>query len=83
MAPGEKLKKEKPEYYYLILGLKPGATPDEIKSAYRRLEKMYHPDRENSPITQSMYQEINKAYKVLLDLPDADETDINFNINHK
>jgi len=54
---------EKIEYYYKILGLKPGATPDEIKSTNRRLVKLYHPDRDNSPDTLSMYEEINIAYK--------------------
>ena len=82
MVPRDSLKNKK-EYYYIILGLKPGATSDEIKSAYRRLEKMYHPYRDNSPVAQSMYQEINKAYKVLLGVPYTDESDIKFDINHK
>ena len=71
----------KREYYYKILGLKPGATPDEIKSAYRRLVKFYHPDRDNSPDSQSMYKEINIAYKALHNQATAGETDINSVIN--
>ena len=72
---------KKREYYYRILGLKPGATPDEIKSAYRRLVKFYHPDRDNSPDSQSMYKEINIAYKALHNQATAGETDINSVIN--
>ena len=72
---------EKIEYYYKILGLKPGATLDKIKSAYRRLIKIYHPDRDNSPDSQSMYKEINIAYKALLDQAASNETDINSIIN--
>ena len=33
---------------YKVLGLKAGASPDEIRSAYRRLVKKYHPDRNPS-----------------------------------
>jgi len=71
----------KREYYYRVLGLKPGATPDEVKSAYRSLLKIYHPDRNNSPSAQSIYDEINIAYKALLDQSAVGETDINSVIN--
>ena len=60
---------EKLDYYYKILGLQPGAAPDEIKAAYRKLVKFYHPDRCQSPDTQIMYREIYTAYKALLEQP--------------
>ena len=72
---------EKQEYYYRVLGLKSGATPGEVKSAYRRLVKLYHPDRDNSPDTLSMYKEIHKAYKALFNQASANETDVNSVIN--
>ena len=72
---------EKLEYYHKVLGLKPGATPGEVKAAYRRLIKLYHPDRDNSLNTLLMYQEINNAYKVLLNQPAVAETDVNFAFN--
>jgi len=59
----------KRDYYYKILGLKPGAEPAEIKAAYRRLVKLYHPDRDQSPDTEIMYREIRTAYETLLKLP--------------
>ena len=52
---------------YTILGVKPGATDDEIKSAYRALVRKYHPDNyaDDNPLkelaTEKM-QEINEAY---------------------
>jgi hypothetical protein len=70
------------DYYNKILGLRTGASPAEIKSAYRRLVKLYHPDREQSPDTEIMYSEIRIAYEKLLDLHlhsemDADPTSSN------
>jgi hypothetical protein len=54
------------DYFYKILGLRTGASPAEIKSAYRKLVKLYHPDRDQSPDTAEMYREIRAAYKELL-----------------
>ena len=54
---------------YEILGVKPGASQEEIKSAYRKLVKQYHPDQyENNPLkdlAQEKLAEINKAYDML------------------
>ena len=48
---------------YSVLGLKPGATDDEVKKAYKRLAKKYHPDiAGNSAEAQKKMQEINAAY---------------------
>lgn len=54
---------------YEILGLKPGASQEEIKSAYRKLVKQYHPDQYvDNPLkdlAQEKLAEINKAYDML------------------
>jgi hypothetical protein len=52
--------------FYTTLGLQPGASPDEIKSAYRRLVKTYHPDNDKSLDAEVRYKEIRVAYKTLL-----------------
>ena len=57
------------DYFYKILGIKPGATLAEIKAAYRSLAKQYHPDHDQSPDAVIMYKEIHAAYKALLDMP--------------
>jgi len=54
-----------PENYYLILGLSPQATISEIKRAYRRLAKQYHPDH-HGPDTVP-FLTIQEAYSVLSD----------------
>ncbi|MBE6063605.1 MAG: molecular chaperone DnaJ [Clostridium butyricum] len=54
---------------YEILGVKPGASQDEIKSAYRKLIKKYHPDQYGDnplkELAQEKIIEINKAYDAL------------------
>ncbi|MGG7177523.1 J domain-containing protein [Clostridium paraputrificum] len=54
---------------YEVLGIKPGASQDEIKSAYRKLVKQYHPDqfRDNplQELAQEKLAEVNAAYKEL------------------
>jgi curved DNA-binding protein CbpA len=53
--------------YYAILGVPRNATPEEIKEAYRRLAKEYHPDKNPSPEAEERFKLINEAYQVLSD----------------
>jgi molecular chaperone DnaJ len=53
--------------YYEILGLKKGASEDEIKKAYRTLAKKYHPDVSKEPDAETKFKEVQEAYDVLAD----------------
>lgn len=57
--------------YYKILEVKPSATSEEIKAAYRKLAKEFHPDLHvNNPLAKlanEKFKEINEAYEVLSD----------------
>lgn len=54
--------------YYDILGVSKSASQDDIKSAYRKLAKLYHPDlHPNDPECAQKFKEINEAYEVLGD----------------
>lgn len=52
--------------YYQVLELPPDFTIDELKQAYRRLAKKYHPDINKSRNAHEKFIEINEAYEVLL-----------------
>ena len=52
--------------YYEVLGLNRDATDDEIKKAYRKLAKQYHPDlNPGNAEAEAKFKEINEAYQVL------------------
>lgn len=53
--------------YYQILGVDKNANADDIKSAYRRLAKKYHPDLNKTEEAAEKFKEINEAYEVLGD----------------
>ncbi len=54
--------------YYAILGLNKTATADEIKKAYRKLARKYHPDMNPGDKTaEARFKEVNQAYEVLSD----------------
>jgi molecular chaperone DnaJ len=54
--------------YYEVLGLARGASEQDIKSAFRRLAKKYHPDaNQGDPDSERQFKEVNEAYEVLKD----------------
>jgi len=61
--------------YYAILGISSGARADEIKAAYRRLIKEFHPDSYSGG--SDIFQQIQEAYSVLSDNPARRQYDQN------
>ena len=53
--------------YYEILGVKRDASDSEIKSAYRKLARKYHPDVNKTKEAENKFKDINEAYEVLGD----------------
>lgn len=55
--------------YYYFLGIKPNASEDDIKKAYRKLSFKYHPDKnENDDFFTERFREIQEAYETLIDV---------------
>lgn len=62
--------------YYEVLGLKKGASDDEIKKAFRKLAMKYHPDKnQGDKLAEEKFKEINEAYGVLSDPEKKDKYD--------
>lgn len=61
--------------YYAILGVSEKATQLEIKKAYRRMARKYHPDRNGTAHAEDMIKRINAAYEVLSDTHKRDHYD--------
>ena len=53
--------------YYEIMGVARGATQDEIKRAYRKLARKYHPDVSKEARAEERFKELGEAYEVLKD----------------
>ncbi|RCG30346.1 molecular chaperone DnaJ [Sphaerisporangium album] len=62
--------------YYAVLGVSKTATADEIKKAYRRLARKYHPDaNQGSTETEAKFKQVSEAYDVLSDTKRRKEYD--------
>jgi curved DNA-binding protein len=53
--------------YYQILGVARDASADDIKKAYRKLARKYHPDVSKEADAEARMKEVNEAYTVLAD----------------
>src|SRR5947207_11927381 len=53
--------------YYELLGVSRDASEDELKRAFRKLARQYHPDVNKSPDAEVRFKEIGEAYEVLSD----------------
>jgi len=70
VPPPPMLMKE--HHYYEILGVSYGATDEELRKAYQKLAKKYHPDKQKSDPEAAAeaaekFKQANRAYKVLTD----------------
>ncbi len=53
--------------YYEVLGVSRNASADDLKAAFRRLARQYHPDVNSAPDAEEKFKEINEAYAILSD----------------
>ena len=69
--------------YYRTLGVSEGATTKEIRQAFRRLARKYHPDvNPGDKTSETRFKEINEAYQVLSD-PESRQKYTQFGDNWK
>ena len=54
--------------YYEVLGIAKNASQEEIKAAFRKLARQFHPDVSEDPNVEEKFKEINEAYAVLSDI---------------
>lgn len=69
--------------HYSVLGLNKNATAEDIKSAYRKLAKEYHPDVNKNPGAETKFKEISEAYDILSDSKKRFEYDNQSNPFHQ
>lgn len=62
--------------YYTVLGISPDADAGEIKAAYRKLARRYHPDVNRDPDAGERFREVNAAHEVLSDTEKRREYDL-------
>src|SRR5207244_7484577 len=65
--PRRRSPRAMPESLYDTLGVKKGAAPDEIKKAYRKLARQYHPDTNQEKDAEERFKQVQTAYDVLSD----------------
>jgi molecular chaperone DnaJ len=53
--------------YYEVLGVGRSATDEELRKAFRRLARQYHPDVNKDPDAEARFKEVNEAYEILRD----------------
>jgi DnaJ-class molecular chaperone len=65
--------------YYIILGIKNTASQEEIKQAFRKLAKKYHPDKNHgNSNAEDFFKEVQEAYSVLADYERRKKYDLKF-----
>ncbi len=68
---------------YKVLGISPNATDDEIKTQYRKLSRMYHPDanvgKPNQAELEEKFKEVQQAYNTIMDQRQGKTTQSSYN----
>lgn len=62
------------DQYYKVLGLNANASKEEIKHAYFKLAKLYHPDKNKDPHAEEKFKQIRQAYEALMNYKPVENT---------